>query len=82
MVYTWFVAITRVFRSGNSQAVRIPKEFQFDVSEVEILGRGGEIVLRKRPESLAPAFDLLAGLSGDFFYGGRKQPKQRRRPLL
>lgn len=26
---------TRVFKSGNSQAVRIPKEFQFEVEEVE-----------------------------------------------
>lgn len=30
-----------VFKSGNSQAVRLPKEFQFDVAEVEILRRGG-----------------------------------------
>ena len=34
-----------VFKSGNSQAVRLPKDFQFDVSEVEILRRGDEVVL-------------------------------------
>ena len=28
----------RVFRSGNSQAVRLPKEFQLGVGEVEIFG--------------------------------------------
>lgn len=43
--------MTRVFRSGNSQAVRLPKEFQFDVDEVEILRRGEEIVLRKTTKS-------------------------------
>lgn len=37
---------TRVFTSGNSQAVRLPKEFRFDVSEVEIFRRGDEVVLK------------------------------------
>ena len=54
------MAITRVFRSGNSQAVRIPREFQFDADELEILRRGDEIVLRKRAQNIAQAFDLLA----------------------
>jgi len=76
------MAITKVFRSGNSQAVRIPRQFQFDSDEVEILRRGGEIVLRERPRTLAQAFELLAGLSADFFQGGRKQPKQRKRAGL
>lgn len=56
------MATTRVFMSGNSQAVRIPKELAFDVDEVEILKRGDEIVLRKPRESLAEAFYLLANL--------------------
>ncbi|PHS23933.1 MAG: hypothetical protein COA83_08930 [Methylophaga sp.] len=34
---------TRVFKSGNSQAVRIPREFQLDVAEVEIFRRGDEL---------------------------------------
>ena len=76
------MAITKVFRSGNSQAVRIPREFRFDSDEVEILRRRDEIVLRKRPRNLAPAFQLLTGLSADFFKGGRKQPKPPRRPGL
>jgi len=50
---------TRVFRSGNSQAVRIPREFQFDVDEIEIFRRGDEIVLRKPVGSLAEAFEIL-----------------------
>lgn len=29
-----------IFKSGNSQAVRLPKDFRFDVREVEILRRG------------------------------------------
>ena len=34
-------------RSGNSQAVRLPKEFRFKGKEVEIFRRGDEIVLRE-----------------------------------
>ena len=74
--------VTKVFRSGNSQAVRIPQGFRFHSDEVEILRRGEEIVLRERPRSLARAFDLLAGLSADFFEGGRRQRRAQKRPGL
>jgi len=60
-----------VFKSGNSQAVRLPKDFQFDVRAVEILRRGDEVVLRRIPTTLAPAFDLLAALPDDFMAEGR-----------
>ena len=76
------MAITKVFRSGNSQAVRIPRQFQVDADEMEITRRGEELVLRKRPRSLAGAYDLLTGLSKDFLKGGRKQPKPQKRPTL
>jgi antitoxin VapB len=36
----------KVFKSGNSQAVRLPKEFQLDANEVEIFRKDGDIVLR------------------------------------
>ena len=74
------MATTKVFQSGNSQAVRIPRSYQFRSKEVEILRRGNEVVLRERPRTLAPAFELLAGLSADYFKGGRKQPKPQKRP--
>ena len=74
--------MTRVFRSGNSQAVRLPKEFQFDVDEVEILRRGEEIVLRKKPRNLTAAFELLTSLPDDFMKGGRRDaPPQKRAPF-
>ena len=58
--------IAKVFRSGNSQAVRIPAEFQFDTDEVEIFRRDDELVLRKKAASLAQAFHLLTSLPADF----------------
>jgi antitoxin VapB len=62
----------RVFRSGNSQAVRLPKEFRFEVDQVEIFRRGDEIVLRERPASAAAIFDTLASLPEDFMSEGRQ----------
>lgn len=76
------MAIAKVFRSGNSQAVRIPREFQFHSDEVEIARRGDEVVLRERPRNLVRAFELLAGLSDDFFRGGRRQPRPESRSRL
>ena len=57
---------TRVFRSGNSQAVRLPKQFWFKSNEVEIFRRGDEIVLREKGQGLARAFEILANLPDDF----------------
>jgi antitoxin VapB len=76
------MAITKVFRSGNSQAVRIPRSFQLDADEVEILRRGEDLVLRKRRKNLGEAYHLIAGLSPDFLKGGRKQPKTQKRLAL
>ena len=76
------ITTAAVFKSGNSQAVRLPKEFQFDVSQVEILRRGDEVVLRRIPTNLAAAFDLLAALPDDFMQDGRSDtPAQVREDL-
>lgn len=69
----------KIFKSGNSQAVRLPKEFQFDVPEVEIFRRGDEVVLRKKAKNLAPVFELLTDLSDDFMENGRNQPTMQER---
>ncbi len=72
----------RVFQSGNSQAVRLPKEFRFSVDQVEIFRRGDEIVLRERPASAAAIFDALASLPADFMAEGREDaPPQEREAL-
>lgn len=70
---------TRVFMSGNSQAVRLPKEFQFKTKEVEIIKRDGEVVIREAPKNLARAYELLTSLPDDFFAEGRKDPPQEER---
>jgi antitoxin VapB len=73
------MATTRVFKSGNSQAVRLPKEFAVTSKVLEIFRRGDEIVLREPTEGLKRAFDLLVDLPEDFLAEGRQDapPQQR-----
>ena len=69
----------KVFRSGNSQAVRLPKRYRFKGKEVEIFRRGTEIVLREKSDNLAHAFDLIIGLPDDLELPDRKKdlPQER-----
>jgi len=76
------VTKARIFKSGNSQAVRLPKQFRFRVREVEILRRGEEIILREPKRSLAHAFDLLAAMPDDFMAEGRQDEPAREREDL
>jgi antitoxin VapB len=72
----------RIFRSGNSQAVRLPKQFRFHVAEVEIMRRGDEVVLREPKRNLGQAFAALAAMPEDFMAEGRQdQPPQKRAAL-
>ena len=68
---------TKVFKKGDSQAVRIPREFQFDVAEVEILKRGEEIILRKKSDNLADAFSIITSFSDDFMKHGRSDAQRQ-----
>jgi antitoxin VapB len=54
---------TTVFQSGNSQAVRLPKEFRFKSKTVEIFRRGDEVVLREKPRTLGDLLDSLPPLT-------------------
>jgi antitoxin VapB len=74
------MSTARVFRSGNSQAVRLPKQFRLKSKEVEIFRRGDEIVLREKDGNMVRAFDLLAGLPDDLVAVAREkdQPQKRK----
>jgi antitoxin VapB len=72
----------RVFRSGNSQAVRLPKQFRLKGREVEIFRRGDEIVLREKEEDMMRAFELLAGLADDLSLAGREKDEPQKRKGL
>ena len=76
------MAIARVFKSGNSQAVRLPKKFRVKSAEVEIFRRGDEIVLREKAGGMVRVLDLLAELPADMFRKKRKDPQPQRRKGL
>jgi len=69
----------KVFKSGNSQAVRIPKEFHLEGEEVEIRKRGASLVLSPRKKSWAALIDSLKKFSDDFMEQGRHQPPVQNR---
>ena len=74
--------LTRVFKSGNSLAVRIPKELGFvdGAQDVEVERVGNTLVLRRvEPETLADLGEILAMFSPSFMAGGREFHEQRER---
>jgi antitoxin VapB len=71
----------KVFRSGNSQAVRLPKEFRFKAKEVEVFRRGDEVVLREKPANMAEAYDLIMSLPEDLLLAAAEDdglPQERK----
>lgn len=52
----------KVFATGRSQAVRLPLEFRFDVSEVFIRrdASTGDVVLSKKPSDWQGLFEAVA----------------------
>lgn len=69
----------RIFRSGNSQAVRIPKEFQMQGEEVEIERKGEVLLLRPKKRSWDAFCESLHKFTDDFMSDGRDQaPVQKR----
>ncbi len=70
----------RVFNSGNSQAIRLPKAFRVNVRELEIFRRGDELVLREPVKDLTRVLELLTSL--EMFADGREDlPPQEREGL-
>jgi antitoxin VapB len=73
------MTMAKVFRSGNSQALRLPKEFRFKGKEVEIFRRGNEVILREKPANLTGALELILSLPDDLELPDRKTdlPQER-----
>ena len=72
----------KLFWSGPSQAVRLPRAYRVDGREVRIRRRGRAIVLEPVPDSWA-WLDAVAGdLDEDFVAAVREQPEAVERPGL
>jgi antitoxin VapB len=74
--------LTRIFKSGNSLAVRIPKELDFGevAQEVEIERKGDCLVIRPAGKhSLAAAIDAFAAFPEGFMAEEREFHEQNER---
>lgn len=70
--------VAKVFMNNRSQAVRLPKEFQFSTSEVYIRKSGDDVILSPRPKDWST---LLEGptASEEFMDNVEKLPVQERK---
>ena len=70
----------KVFMKNRTQAVRLPKEFQFNTSEVFIRKEGSDVVLSPRPQDWSAYLDQGPVASSDFMQDVEKLPVQEREP--
>jgi antitoxin VapB len=75
---------TRVFRNGNSQAVRIPADLAYEDAgiDLEIERQGDELRIRPARRSLAGVLARFARFSPDFMAEGRGDQQQAERDAL
>jgi antitoxin VapB len=68
----------KIFMNNRSQAVRLPKDFQFTTSEVFIRKQGNDVVLSPRPADWLAYLDSGAVASEEFMEGVEDLPVQER----
>ena len=75
---------TKIFKNGNSQAVRIPAELAYDRNdiELEIERNGEEIRIRPVRRKLDGVLAKFAAFSSDFTVPGREDLEQADRETL
>ena len=70
--------IAKVFKNGRSQAVRLPKKYRFDDSEVFINKIGDAVVLIPKNNNWQSLKDSLQMFSDDFLEErGETKPQKR-----
>ena len=75
------IKTAKVFRSGNSQAVRLPADFRIDAREVYVKRNGVNLVLMPREDVWNVFVEGLSLFTGDFMES-RRQPSQKKRGEL
>ncbi len=70
---------SKLFQNGRSQAVRLPKDYNFSGKEVYIQKIGDSVILFPKDRVWETFLNGLHNFSDDFLSEGRQQPKQQRR---
>lgn len=68
----------KIFMNNRSQAVRLPKDFQFNVQEVFIRKEGSDVVLSPRPTDWSAYLAEAPIASPSFMEGVEDLPVQER----
>lgn len=78
------MTITKVFKNGNSQAVRIPAEYAFERSDidVEVERIGDEIRIRPARRKLDQVMAKFAQFPAGFMDQGRGDNQEKERDAL
>lgn len=72
----------KVFQNGRSQAVRLPKEYQFKGNEVYIQKHGNAVLLFPHEKLWEIFIEGINGFSDDFMITGREQDQNQERESL
>ncbi len=73
----------KLFKNGQSQAVRLPKAYRFEGEEVYVKRVGNGVLLLPYEDPWQVMWDSLDKFSDDIFCEGREQPtEQQERPEL
>ena len=76
------MATAKLFWSGRSQAVRLPKDFRFRGGQVRIRRHGSAVILEPVADDWAWLDALVGKLDDDFIEAVKEQPEQQERPKL
>jgi antitoxin VapB len=72
----------KIFWSGRSQAVRLPKDFRFEGEEVRIRRHGNTVILEPLVDNWQWLDAITGKLDDDFVQAVEEQPGQQERPAL
>lgn len=72
----------KLFWSGRSQAVRLPKDFRMEGAEVRIRRQGSAVILEPIASDWAWLDAIIGEFSTDFLAGGRQQPELPKRSVV
>ena len=74
--------VAKIFWSGRSQAVRLPKAFRIDGDEVRIRRRGNALILEPVPQNWAWLDKVAGELDDDFVRAASDRPMIAERPEM
>lgn len=76
------MSTAKIFETGRSQAVRLPKEFRFDADEVYINKVGDIVMLIPKNYKWAGFLNSFSMFTDDFMDSGRENQKVQERDTL